>query len=62
MARTQPRPTVDFRGTDRDFASLIRSTATITPRQSHRFHTGTARVLDTAGRVERFQPCYGSKP
>ncbi|MFI9064211.1 type B 50S ribosomal protein L31 [Streptomyces sp. NPDC053429] len=30
--------------------------------QSHPFYTGTARVLDTAGRVERFQRRYGSKP
>ena len=29
---------------------------------SHPFYTGTARVLDTAGRVERFQRRYGSKP
>ncbi|MEV4196318.1 type B 50S ribosomal protein L31 [Streptomyces toxytricini] len=28
--------------------------------QSHPFYTGTARVLDTAGRVERFQRRYGS--
>ncbi|MEU3462550.1 type B 50S ribosomal protein L31 [Streptomyces sp. NPDC006733] len=27
---------------------------------SHPFYTGTARVLDTAGRVERFQRRYGS--
>lgn len=27
---------------------------------SHPFFTGTARVLDTAGRVERFQRRYGS--
>ncbi|WP_432000061.1 type B 50S ribosomal protein L31 [Streptomyces sioyaensis] len=26
--------------------------------QSHPFHTGTARVLDTAGRVERFERRY----
>ncbi|MFZ3495369.1 type B 50S ribosomal protein L31 [Streptomyces sp. 5.8] len=26
---------------------------------SHPFYTGTARVLDTAGRVERFQRRYG---
>ncbi|KOG60210.1 50S ribosomal protein L31, partial [Streptomyces antibioticus] len=26
---------------------------------SHPFHTGTARVVDTAGRVERFQRRYG---
>ncbi|MEO3972304.1 type B 50S ribosomal protein L31 [Streptomyces sp. CAU 1734] len=25
----------------------------------HPFHTGTARVLDTAGRVERFERRYG---
>ncbi|MFJ7155120.1 type B 50S ribosomal protein L31 [Streptomyces sp. NPDC101118] len=29
---------------------------------SHPFYTGTARVLDTAGRVERFQRRYGSGP
>ncbi|MEU1591980.1 type B 50S ribosomal protein L31 [Streptomyces sp. NPDC005708] len=32
---------------------------------SHPFHTGTQRVLDTAGRVERFERRYGherSKP
>jgi large subunit ribosomal protein L31 len=27
---------------------------------SHPFYTGTARVLDTAGRVERFQRRYGT--
>ncbi|MEU1543416.1 type B 50S ribosomal protein L31 [Actinacidiphila glaucinigra] len=27
---------------------------------SHPFHTGTARVVDTAGRVERFRRRYGS--
>ncbi|MER8045647.1 type B 50S ribosomal protein L31 [Streptomyces sp. NPDC094032] len=27
---------------------------------SHPFYTGTARVLDTAGRVERFEKRYGS--
>jgi large subunit ribosomal protein L31 len=27
---------------------------------SHPFHTGTSRVLDTAGRVERFERRYGS--
>lgn len=27
---------------------------------SHPFHTGTARVLDTAGRVERFRRQYGT--
>ncbi|GAB1333265.1 hypothetical protein ACE1SV_76040 [Streptomyces sennicomposti] len=26
---------------------------------SHPFYTGTARVLDTAGRVERFERRYG---
>lgn len=26
---------------------------------SHPFHTGTSRVLDTAGRVERFERRYG---
>ncbi|WP_320782534.1 type B 50S ribosomal protein L31 [Streptomyces sp. CRN 30] len=29
---------------------------------SHPFYTGTARVLDTAGRVERFERRYGKKP
>ncbi|KIF75969.1 50S ribosomal protein L31 [Streptomyces sp. 150FB] len=29
---------------------------------SHPFYTGTARVLDTAGRVERFERRYGGKP
>jgi large subunit ribosomal protein L31 len=28
---------------------------------SHPFYTGTAKVLDTAGRVERFQRRYGSR-
>ncbi|MFI6448980.1 type B 50S ribosomal protein L31 [Kitasatospora sp. NPDC050543] len=28
---------------------------------SHPFHTGQARVLDTAGRVERFQRRYGTR-
>ncbi len=28
---------------------------------SHPFHTGTARVLDTAGRVERFERRYGKR-
>ncbi|MEU4130686.1 type B 50S ribosomal protein L31 [Streptomyces wuyuanensis] len=28
---------------------------------SHPFHTGTARVLDTAGRVERFERRYGRR-
>ncbi|MGR8009156.1 type B 50S ribosomal protein L31 [Streptomyces hypolithicus] len=28
--------------------------------QSHPFYTGTARVLDTAGRVERFERRYGA--
>ncbi|GGU83173.1 50S ribosomal protein L31 type B 2 [Streptomyces litmocidini] len=28
---------------------------------SHPFHTGTARVLDTAGRVEKFQRRYGAR-
>ncbi|MCC9310582.1 type B 50S ribosomal protein L31 [Kitasatospora sp. RB6PN24] len=28
---------------------------------SHPFYTGTARVLDTAGRVELFQRRYGTK-
>lgn len=28
---------------------------------SHPFYTGTARVLDTAGRVERFERRYGRK-
>ncbi|MDT0307436.1 type B 50S ribosomal protein L31 [Streptomyces sp. DSM 44917] len=28
---------------------------------SHPFYTGTARVLDTAGRVERFQRRYGKR-
>ncbi|WP_059010734.1 type B 50S ribosomal protein L31 [Streptomyces specialis] len=28
---------------------------------SHPFYTGTARVLDTAGRVERFQRRYGGR-
>lgn len=27
---------------------------------SHPFYTGTSRVLDTAGRVERFQRRYGT--
>jgi large subunit ribosomal protein L31 len=27
---------------------------------SHPFYTGTARVLDTAGRVERFERRYGT--
>ncbi|MFJ6405779.1 type B 50S ribosomal protein L31 [Streptomyces hydrogenans] len=27
---------------------------------SHPFYTGTARVLDTAGRVEKFQRRYGA--
>ncbi|MEU5305628.1 type B 50S ribosomal protein L31 [Streptomyces noursei] len=29
--------------------------------QSHPFYTGTARVLDTAGRVERFERRYGRR-
>lgn len=29
--------------------------------QSHPFYTGTARVLDTAGRVERFERRYGQR-
>ncbi|GAA1254833.1 type B 50S ribosomal protein L31 [Kitasatospora nipponensis] len=29
---------------------------------SHPFYTGTARVLDTAGRVELFHRRYGSAP
>ncbi|MGW2917332.1 type B 50S ribosomal protein L31 [Streptomyces angustmyceticus] len=29
--------------------------------ESHPFYTGTARVLDTAGRVERFERRYGSR-
>ncbi|MFD4830691.1 type B 50S ribosomal protein L31 [Streptomyces uncialis] len=28
---------------------------------SHPFYTGTARVLDTAGRVERFERRYGAR-
>ncbi|MEU8737504.1 type B 50S ribosomal protein L31 [Streptomyces halstedii] len=28
---------------------------------SHPFYTGTARVMDTAGRVERFERRYGSR-
>ncbi|MBE7699828.1 type B 50S ribosomal protein L31 [Oerskovia sp. Sa1BUA8] len=28
---------------------------------SHPFYTGTARVVDTAGRVEKFRQRYGSK-
>lgn len=28
---------------------------------SHPFYTGTARVLDTAGRVERFERRYGRR-
>lgn len=28
---------------------------------SHPFYTGTARVLDTAGRVERFERRYGKE-
>lgn len=28
---------------------------------SHPFYTGTARVLDTAGRVERFERRYGGR-
>ncbi|MEU0690164.1 type B 50S ribosomal protein L31 [Streptomyces sp. SID4919] len=28
---------------------------------SHPFHTGTARVLDTAGRLERFERRYGRR-
>ncbi|MFB6895453.1 type B 50S ribosomal protein L31 [Streptomyces hydrogenans] len=28
---------------------------------SHPFYTGTARVLDTAGRVEEFQRRYGAR-
>jgi large subunit ribosomal protein L31 len=28
---------------------------------SHPFYTGTQRVLDTAGRVERFERRYGSR-
>ncbi|HEY5834205.1 type B 50S ribosomal protein L31 [Streptomyces sp.] len=29
---------------------------------SHPFYTGSARVLDTAGRVERFHRRYGTTP
>jgi large subunit ribosomal protein L31 len=29
--------------------------------RSHPFYTGTARVLDTAGRVERFERRYGRR-
>ncbi|MGW7267492.1 type B 50S ribosomal protein L31 [Streptomyces sp. NPDC054842] len=29
---------------------------------SHPFYTGTSRVLDTAGRVERFERRYGRAP
>lgn len=28
---------------------------------SHPFYTGTARVMDTAGRVERFERRYGTR-
>ncbi|MDJ0342155.1 type B 50S ribosomal protein L31 [Streptomyces sp. H10-C2] len=31
-----------------------------TSSESHPFYTGTSRVLDTAGRVERFERRYGS--
>ncbi|MBO1333829.1 type B 50S ribosomal protein L31 [Streptomyces sp. VRA16 Mangrove soil] len=29
---------------------------------SHPFHTGNQRVLDSAGRVERFERRYGKRP
>lgn len=29
--------------------------------KSHPFYTGTAKVLDTAGRVERFERRYGAR-
>jgi large subunit ribosomal protein L31 len=29
---------------------------------SHPFYTGTSRVVDTAGRVERFERRYGTAP
>lgn len=29
---------------------------------SHPFYTGSARVVDTAGRVERFRRRYGAEP
>ncbi|NBM21085.1 type B 50S ribosomal protein L31 [Streptomyces sp. GC420] len=29
---------------------------------SHPFYTGTSRVLDTGGRVERFRRRYGDRP
>ncbi|MFC4034721.1 50S ribosomal protein L31 [Streptomyces polygonati] len=50
---------VVFRDKAADFAFLTRSTATSTRTvewedgRTHPFYIGTARVLDTAGRVER---------
>ncbi|MFJ6122203.1 type B 50S ribosomal protein L31 [Streptomyces sp. NPDC092129] len=63
------RPVV-FRDRAGEFAFLTRSTATSDnstypvidveiSSASHPFYTGTQRVVDTAGRVERFERRYG---
>ena len=47
--------TVDYDGDTYPLAKVEISSA------SHPFFTGTMKIVDTAGRVERFERCYGKR-
>ena len=49
------RETIDFEGKTYPLVKLETSS------ESHPFYTGTQKIIDTAGRVEKFRNKYGSR-
>ena len=49
------RETIDFEGKQYPLVKLETSS------ESHPFFTGTQKIIDTAGRVEKFRNKYGSR-
>lgn len=51
----QTRETMEFNGKEYPLAKIEVSS------ESHPFYTGTQKIMDTAGRVEKFRQKFGSK-
>ena len=49
------RETIEFEGKEYPLVKLETSS------ESHPFYTGTQKIMDTAGRVEKFRNKYGSR-
>ncbi|CAG9181870.1 type B 50S ribosomal protein L31 [Cupriavidus respiraculi] len=51
----QTRETMEYNGKEYPLAKIEVSS------ESHPFYTGTQKIMDTAGRVEKFRQKFGSK-